>query len=88
MSLYRKCWGYFKPQPSFIIVVTGLTVWDRIYECAPFAEQRKHYTKNSINSLTDTSQYHVEVRAVIIDIFGESLIWFVDMYCVWSLLST
>ncbi|XP_040008463.1 epidermal growth factor receptor kinase substrate 8a isoform X4 [Xiphias gladius] len=23
-------------------------------------EQRKHYTKNSINSLTDTSQYHVE----------------------------
>uniref|UniRef100_A0A3B4AWU6 PID domain-containing protein n=1 Tax=Periophthalmus magnuspinnatus TaxID=409849 RepID=A0A3B4AWU6_9GOBI len=25
-----------------------------------FSEQRKHYTKNSINSLTDTSQYHVE----------------------------
>uniref|UniRef100_A0A3B4UG51 EGFR pathway substrate 8a, signaling adaptor n=1 Tax=Seriola dumerili TaxID=41447 RepID=A0A3B4UG51_SERDU len=24
------------------------------------SEQRKHYTKNSINSLTDTSQYHVE----------------------------
>ncbi|KAK7896743.1 hypothetical protein WMY93_022068 [Mugilogobius chulae] len=23
-------------------------------------EQRRHYTKNSINSLTDTSQYHVE----------------------------
>ncbi|XP_071771882.2 epidermal growth factor receptor kinase substrate 8a isoform X2 [Centroberyx gerrardi] len=23
-------------------------------------EQRKHYTKNSINSMTDTSQYHVE----------------------------
>ncbi|XP_026182739.1 epidermal growth factor receptor kinase substrate 8a [Mastacembelus armatus] len=23
-------------------------------------EQRKHYTRNSINSLTDTSQYHVE----------------------------
>ncbi len=26
------------------------------------SEQRKYYTKNSINSLTDTSQYHVEVR--------------------------
>uniref|UniRef100_A0A665VDF1 Epidermal growth factor receptor pathway substrate 8a n=1 Tax=Echeneis naucrates TaxID=173247 RepID=A0A665VDF1_ECHNA len=25
-----------------------------------FPEQRKHYTRNSINSLTDTSQYHVE----------------------------
>uniref|UniRef100_A0A7N8XW43 Epidermal growth factor receptor kinase substrate 8-like protein 1 n=1 Tax=Mastacembelus armatus TaxID=205130 RepID=A0A7N8XW43_9TELE len=24
------------------------------------SEQRKHYTRNSINSLTDTSQYHVE----------------------------
>uniref|UniRef100_A0A665VD82 Epidermal growth factor receptor pathway substrate 8a n=1 Tax=Echeneis naucrates TaxID=173247 RepID=A0A665VD82_ECHNA len=26
----------------------------------PPSEQRKHYTRNSINSLTDTSQYHVE----------------------------
>lgn len=26
-------------------------------------EQRKHYTKTSINSLTDTSQYHVEVSS-------------------------
>ncbi|KAG8005428.1 hypothetical protein GBF38_001200 [Nibea albiflora] len=25
-------------------------------------KQRKHFTKTSINSLTDTSQYHVEVR--------------------------
>ncbi|XP_059907017.1 epidermal growth factor receptor kinase substrate 8-like [Gadus macrocephalus] len=25
------------------------------------SKQRKHYTKTSINSLTDTSQYHVEL---------------------------
>lgn len=28
------------------------------------SEQRKNYTKNSINSLTDTSQYHVEVKTL------------------------
>uniref|UniRef100_A0A671TA54 Epidermal growth factor receptor kinase substrate 8-like protein 1 n=1 Tax=Sinocyclocheilus anshuiensis TaxID=1608454 RepID=A0A671TA54_9TELE len=33
---------------------------DYITRTALSSEQRKNYTKNSINSLTDTSQYHVE----------------------------
>lgn len=40
------------------------SVWTRscvyITGSALSSEQRKNYTKNSINSLTDTSQYHVE----------------------------
>uniref|UniRef100_A0A3P8UVK4 PID domain-containing protein n=1 Tax=Cynoglossus semilaevis TaxID=244447 RepID=A0A3P8UVK4_CYNSE len=37
-----------------------LTLW--FFLCCLFTQeqQRKHFTKNSINSLTDTSQYHVE----------------------------
>uniref|UniRef100_A0AAX7SV87 Epidermal growth factor receptor kinase substrate 8-like protein 1 n=1 Tax=Astatotilapia calliptera TaxID=8154 RepID=A0AAX7SV87_ASTCA len=36
------------------------TVQNKSFSLFFLTEQRKHYTKTSINSLTDTSQYHVE----------------------------
>lgn len=39
------------------------TVQNKSFSLFFLTEQRKHYTKTSINSLTDTSQYHVEVGA-------------------------